>query len=337
MKRVIVLMVGGAALLWAVVVRGNLDVLGTLTAKIVDFAASTATTPMQTGTTLPGTCSVGQAFFKTDATPGQNIYLCTAANTWTQVQGGGGGTFDWKPDGRYISLVTDFNQVEWNTGSPAYVGDFRFSRHQGSQNLNNPMGISPGITRAGFMVVSTTTTSGNISHWTTQLSGNDDDSTDSLYYQTDKPWRIEFTFAVPTASTLTDMDAVVGLMEPDVENPPALFGIGVRSSVGSDFYWVTASSNTWGSAVPTGVPADNGVWHRVVLRSDGATTYRFYASLDGGAEVSICASGCDITMGSWQSYTWANRVGVFLRTNAAEQKRIAVEYLSFWMDRGTTR
>lgn len=34
-------------------------------------------------TTLPATCSTGRIFFKTNATAGQNIYLCTAANTWT--------------------------------------------------------------------------------------------------------------------------------------------------------------------------------------------------------------------------------------------------------------
>lgn len=39
----------------------------------------------QRGTTLPATCTQGQEFFKTDATAGQNKYLCTATNTWTQV------------------------------------------------------------------------------------------------------------------------------------------------------------------------------------------------------------------------------------------------------------
>ena len=334
----IVMLAAGAVLLYAVTVAGNLDVLGTLTAAVVDFTGSTATAPMKSGTALPASCSVGQAFFKTDATAGQNIYLCTATNTWTQVQGGGGGgSFDWQPDGRYISLVTDLNQIGWSTGSPAYVGDFTLSRHQGSQNLNNPGGIDAGIDRAGFATVSTTTTSGNASHWTTQLAYNAGAEAHSLYYQTNRPWRIEFAFQVPAATDLTNVDAVIGLIESDLENPPAMFGIGVRSSVGSDFYWITASSNTWGSTLSTGVPADSGAWHRVVFRSDGTATYRFYASLDGGAEVSVCTSGCDVTMGSFMSYTWANRFGVFLRTNAAEQKRITLDYLSFWFDRGVAR
>jgi hypothetical protein len=41
------------------------------------------------GTSLPGTCAVGRVFFKTDAPAGQNLYGCTATDTWT-LQGGRG-------------------------------------------------------------------------------------------------------------------------------------------------------------------------------------------------------------------------------------------------------
>jgi hypothetical protein len=37
--------------------------------------------------TLPSTCSAGEIFFNTAATPGANLYACTVANTWT-AQGG---------------------------------------------------------------------------------------------------------------------------------------------------------------------------------------------------------------------------------------------------------
>ena len=36
---------------------------------------------------IPATCSVGQVSFITDATAGQNLYFCTATNTWTQQTG----------------------------------------------------------------------------------------------------------------------------------------------------------------------------------------------------------------------------------------------------------
>jgi hypothetical protein len=42
-------------------------------------------------TTAPATCEVGDVWFDSDATAGSNLNLCTAANTFTQVTGGGGG------------------------------------------------------------------------------------------------------------------------------------------------------------------------------------------------------------------------------------------------------
>lgn len=51
-------------------------------------------TGMQSGTTLPSTCSIGQTFFKTNAAAGANIYGCTAANTWTAEGSGAPGGSD---------------------------------------------------------------------------------------------------------------------------------------------------------------------------------------------------------------------------------------------------
>ncbi|MCW5978671.1 MAG: hypothetical protein KIT09_11365 [Bryobacteraceae bacterium] len=48
----------------------------------VDFADATATRPFAVGTALPETCSPGQAFFKSNAPTGENLYLCTAPDTW---------------------------------------------------------------------------------------------------------------------------------------------------------------------------------------------------------------------------------------------------------------
>ncbi len=54
-------------------------------APILDLTAHALIDP--NSTTLPATCTVGQIYFKTDATAGQNVYGCTATNTWT-AQGG---------------------------------------------------------------------------------------------------------------------------------------------------------------------------------------------------------------------------------------------------------
>jgi hypothetical protein len=55
-----------------------------------DFRAAAHTLPEVTGTSasLPGTCTVGEVYFATNATAGQNQFYCTGTNTWTQQAGG---------------------------------------------------------------------------------------------------------------------------------------------------------------------------------------------------------------------------------------------------------
>jgi len=56
------------------------------------FTAATRTAPHRSGSGAPAaSCTVGDTYFRTDATAGQNMYLCTSTNTWTQDTGGGGG------------------------------------------------------------------------------------------------------------------------------------------------------------------------------------------------------------------------------------------------------
>src|SRR3954466_11488429 len=56
--------------------------------KNVDFSNAGTTRPFKKGIVLPATCAPGEAFFKADVSPGSNLYLCVAANQWTQVSGG---------------------------------------------------------------------------------------------------------------------------------------------------------------------------------------------------------------------------------------------------------
>lgn len=55
--------------------------------KMVDFSSALSTKTSRTGTALPATCSMGETFFKTNATAGQNLYGCTATNAWTVLAG----------------------------------------------------------------------------------------------------------------------------------------------------------------------------------------------------------------------------------------------------------
>jgi hypothetical protein len=60
--------------------------------KSVDFSNAPSTRPFKTGTTLPATCALGEAFFKANAPAGQNWFGCTSTNNWTLQSGSGGGT-----------------------------------------------------------------------------------------------------------------------------------------------------------------------------------------------------------------------------------------------------
>jgi hypothetical protein len=71
-------------------INGSRTILGTW-----DASQSPKTIPSTTGViaSRPTACTVGQFYFATDATAGQNISLCTTTGTpgtWTTVTGGGG-------------------------------------------------------------------------------------------------------------------------------------------------------------------------------------------------------------------------------------------------------
>lgn len=60
---------------------------------VLDASGASRSAPAKSGTSVPGTCTVGDVYFKTDATAGQNLYYCTSTNSFTQQlnSGGGGG------------------------------------------------------------------------------------------------------------------------------------------------------------------------------------------------------------------------------------------------------
>jgi len=76
----------------AVVLRAQTAVDLKSQSRNIDFSAAVGTRPMQVGTALPPTCSVGQMFFKSGAPSGSNLYGCTSTNIWSlEASGSGGG------------------------------------------------------------------------------------------------------------------------------------------------------------------------------------------------------------------------------------------------------
>ena len=88
MKKRILLFSAAAVLQAQTVINGSRTIKGAW-----DASGATATAPFVTGSlaNLPSTCNPGEGYFVTNVAPGQNLYLCTSANTWTQQLGGGSG------------------------------------------------------------------------------------------------------------------------------------------------------------------------------------------------------------------------------------------------------
>lgn len=65
--------------------------------KRIDFSGFPFTRPVKTGTTIPMSCAIGELFFKSDASPGSNLFACVGTDIW-QTLGSGipsqGGAFE---------------------------------------------------------------------------------------------------------------------------------------------------------------------------------------------------------------------------------------------------
>jgi hypothetical protein len=100
--------------------------------KSVNFSAANSTQPFQSGTVLPATCLVDQAFFQTNAPAGLNLYGCTAVNSWTllsagvlagDVTGTPGDSTVTKLQGRPVSAAvpTSGQSLVWNSTTDTWT------------------------------------------------------------------------------------------------------------------------------------------------------------------------------------------------------------------------
>jgi len=82
----------GGIVFFSVLSAGQTTVDLRTQSKNVDFSNAPSTRPAKTGTALPATCNVGEAFFNTAAAAGNNLYGCAATNVWALEGGSGGGS-----------------------------------------------------------------------------------------------------------------------------------------------------------------------------------------------------------------------------------------------------
>jgi hypothetical protein len=102
-----------AVLCVAVTAQTRVDVGGQ--GKNYDFSNATMTRPFKTGTVLPAQCLVGESYFLSNATAGQNLYGCVAANTWMVLSGGAGSSLPAMTGQSGKVLSNDGNSAAWSS------------------------------------------------------------------------------------------------------------------------------------------------------------------------------------------------------------------------------
>ena len=113
--------------------------------KDVDFSGASSTRPSKTGSQLPATCAPGEIFFQLNVVAGQNLYLCTALNTWT-VTNGAGLPFATIATATMVSIVNGSNAAYGCNGIDNFVapGNTTIVPRTGSSTELLLIGISCG-------------------------------------------------------------------------------------------------------------------------------------------------------------------------------------------------
>jgi hypothetical protein len=299
-----------------------------------DASGANWTKPAKSGSTLPATCSVGEVFFKVGAAAGQNLYFCTATNTWTQMSGGAGitardnllgtSTLDfWPSDPRVVWLKDEFPGATTGTAGSPSIGElsWNFSNHNGGNSVNKVNGAWPNL---GILQVTTGSTSGNtIGIYLAGSSG----WIGALGAHTDTMWDNVVVFrAVDTANVAGRIGLIAG-GQTALPGSTGWFGLRYDTSVSDANFQFVFAPNATETAVDSGVPIDSN-WHTLLIRADGATVGKVWMSLDGGTEKSMCNSGCDLASSGSSWYSSNNYGPTFqLATKEAAAKNL---YIDFW-------
>ena len=276
-----------------------------------DVSGKTSTKPAKSGTSLPGTCTVGEQFFKTDATAGQNLYFCTALNTWSQMTGGSGA-----PTGaQYLTLANDAGLTAERLLDPRDGLTATDGGANGSYTIDNTADSSIAILQEEFC--GGTTSAGHIGSLGWRMlaivgGGSVDTNVNGVTnhpclikmdtgtsanggltvylgpgfaYQPYSDWqtaefRAEFIFrftAVPVNKI-----AHAGLFNTNSANPSTRVGIRYYSASDTNWQFEACNSSTC-TAIDSGVAAANTNWVRLVV-------YR--NSDDAAAQFRLCLNAC---------------------------------------------
>jgi hypothetical protein len=286
-----------------------------------DVSGKTSTKPAKSGTSLPGTCMVGEQFFKTDATAGQNLYFCTALNTWSQMTAGSGA-----PTGaQYLTLANDAGLNAERLLNPRDGLAATDGGANGSYTIDYTADSSIAILQEEFCGGTTSAAHIGSLGWRVLGIGAGGTLDTNVHGATNHPclikmdtgtstngglivflgpgfayepyadwntaeFRAEFIFRFST--TPVTKIAQVGLVNTNSANPP--YRVGIRYYSASDTNWqFEQCNNSTCTTSDSGVAAGNTNWVRlVVYRNSGDTSTQFRLCLNGcSSPVQLATNG----------------------------------------------
>jgi hypothetical protein len=298
-----------AALLWGeTVINGSRSILGAWNA-----GGAASTIPAKVGTALPVTCAVGEQFFKSDAVAGQNVHLCTATDTWTQVTATA--AVECLPgDMRYVCVMEEFIGGSTTANQVGALG-----WNYGTGTVSFKSGETPhfGIYRA-----TTGATSGNEAHLRFPVTGT---PFGNIYLDTTRVWGATFVFRL---SHTTDITFRVGLGGPSGAGNAIGNGFGIGNLAGN-FAVFSGAGGGESAGTSLGV-ALNTNFNTFNVATDGNAS-KVLVRLNGGNWVTICASGCDHTQAGsiWTTQTDVGVPWFAVRTDTSAARYIDADYFSF--------
>jgi len=311
--------------------RGASTQTGTYTNTAGINASAASVVRVSEGTTVPGSCTGGQLFVKTDASAGQNLYTCSGG-TYTVIGGSGsaatagygisisGTAISYDPtDMRQKVLVDDF-VAPVGTADSFSVGALHWRYGHGGTCTASLVSAS-NWEDFGQWEVTTGTTSGN-GCWLNFQSGGYGPAT-QFYANTDKPWNLIWRVKVDATTNVILYAGLQGLYNGDPPGDKGFFFRYSTTASDTDFMLVSRASST-DTAVSMGVAANTSynIFH---LYSDGVTANKIYASVNGGTAKTICASGCDITTNISTTGNMQPFVANFINSTSA--RKMSVEKL----------
>jgi hypothetical protein len=229
----------------------------------VNFSGAASTISWKTGTSLPSTCSVGESFFKTNASAGQNVYGCTATNTWT-LQGGSGGGLNYFDH-------TVFHEVE------QFCGTTDTALAIGTQTRWGTTGIGGGTAIAA-------PNAGDAQHVCTARLGTGSTAGQGTgFYEyptaqiinpnTNYTWQVEYIFMLESTASIR---VKVGLTDQSNTITPTNF-IGLRfdTNLGDAAFQYQACTSGTCTTTSSGVAPSASTFYRVRMRGTASGTWAF--------------------------------------------------------------